>query len=194
VETPLNPGDRDPDWPAFRVALALTDSEIVTFQRIVVARRRKSGGMMRAFAMVLASLAAAWLGGWLMAKAGIVQSGDWALAATIVFLTYWLSFVMAVIVAGVQTRELFRRARVDTRRRLTEATMLASRRGILVRLADGTAFYRRSAITAASLEKGLVMLWDSLEAARPIIGVPVRLLQPGQQTHLLSLGQHDQAK
>ena len=190
----MSSGERDPDWPAFRVALALTDSEIVTFQRIVVARRRKPGGVMRAFAMVLASFAAAWLGGWLMAKAGIVRSSDWGLAAAIVFLTYWLSCLMALILAGAQTRGLFRRARIDTRRRLTEATMLASRRGILVRLADGSAFYRRSTITAASLEKGLVMLWDSLEAARPIIGVPVRLLQPGQQTHLLSLGRHDRAK
>jgi hypothetical protein len=190
----LNPGDRDHDWPAFRVALTLTDPEIVAFQRIVVARQRKAGVVTRALAMVLASLAAALVGGWLMAKAGIVQSGDWGLAAAIVLLTYWVSFLIALTLVGARTRELFRRARADMRRRLTKATMLASRRGILVRLADGSAFYRRSTITAASLEKGLVMLWASLDAARPIICVPVRLLQPGQQAQLLSLGQSDQAK
>lgn len=183
----MNPGDQDDDWPAFRVALSLTDSEIATFQRIVVARQRQGGVATRAFALVLASFAAAWLGGRLMGKAGIVQSSDWGLAAAIVFLTYWLSFLMALTLAGAQTRENFRQAHADTRRRLTAATMLASRRGILVRLADGSAFYRRSTITAASLEKGLVMLWASLEAARPIMCVPVRLLQPGQQTRLLSL-------
>jgi hypothetical protein len=182
TETPT-----DSDRPAFRVALTLTDTEIATFQRIVAARQRKGGVVTRVLAMVLMSFVAAWLGGWLMARAGIVQSGDWGLAAMLVFLTYWLSFLIAVLLAGAQTRENLRRARADMRRRLTDATMLANRRGILVRLADGSFFYRRSMITSASLERGLVMLWASLDAARPILCVPVRLLEPGQQTQLLSL-------
>src|SRR5579862_9162209 len=79
----LSQNDGDPDWPAFRVALTLTDAEIVSFQRIVVARQRKASVVTRVLAVVLASFAAAWLGGWLMTKAAIVQSADWELAAAI---------------------------------------------------------------------------------------------------------------
>jgi hypothetical protein len=184
----LSRNEGDNAWPSFRIVLDLTDAEIMAIQQIALRKQRNIGARRRGLNLLVAAVAVGLLGGWLLTEARVVQPSDEGFVSVVFFLVYWLGFTTMVILAGGLTHRLLRQTVVEARARLAGASMLVTPGGAFIRLADARSFYRRSAVKAATLEKGVVFLWASYESARPIIGIPARLMQPVEQERLLSLG------
>jgi hypothetical protein len=123
-----------------------------------------------------------------MTQTGISRASDEGLVSVIIFAIYWLGLWTPLTWSRRDTRRRLKDGLEDLRQWWKGATVLVSPRGIVVRLDGARGFYRHSAVKAATLEKGLVVLWLVPASARAIICIPVRLLEPGQEDLLLSFG------
>jgi hypothetical protein len=174
-------------WPPFRITLALTEAEMLTYLKMVQSRQR-ARSVRRGYWVVAASFALALLGGWLMVQGGIVHAADEGLVSVILFALYWIGLYTSLAWLRRDARRQLRDAHAEIRGRWVDARLLVSPRGIFIRTGDVRVFYRRSAIKAATQERGLIVLWLIPETARSIAFIPVRLLQPGEAEKLLAFG------
>jgi hypothetical protein len=174
---------------SFRIAIELTDADIVAYQQIVLARRRASAsryGWMWPAAIFSLPL----LLGWLMVQGEIVHAKDEGSVSVILFAFVLLPLIMASALSRRRTRRELDEDLDHTRARFKGGSIRVCSNGIALRTTGGSSFLRPSAIRGVTVAKGLVVLWGAPEVARIIVFVPVRLMQPDQRELLVSLAQN----
>lgn len=184
---PKSPVDRP---PAFRIPITYTDTDLKTYQRVILDRQRRDAaphGWAYWLPLIATGSVVALCGGVLGVIAGLVSQKEGGFLAVLVFAGFYIGAATQPFMWN-RFWEKARRVQRDLFRAeyKTGAEILVTDTGIFMRKPNARGFYAFSAIKNATLEDGLVILW--LRTGSPAIAIPIRLVSRSQRERLLSLG------
>jgi hypothetical protein len=167
---------------SFLINLDFSDVEYAAYENAVV-RRRMARFNQHPMRTIATGFAAATIGAAILLASRIVPDVAGAPVAALLFAAFWIGIWTPHLWIKHDARKIHEALRAEHRRTWANATLLATLRYLVFRRTGVRGFWRPSAIRGATVEDGLVLLWLGSESALPI---PVRLLDPSQQTQLLS--------
>jgi hypothetical protein len=172
-----------PSWNAFRFAVDYSDAEIAVYQQIISRKQGSYSWNNNFWVIFTTGFVAALVTALVAAGTGIVDVRNGDVVAVLVFAGFWIGVWAPDFLFKRKRQKALQEHRDTFRARLQNASILVTASGIVTRAAGARSFYSRSAIMAATKERGLLLLWTTTHAA---IIVPLRLLDPAQQAQLLS--------
>jgi hypothetical protein len=165
----------------FRIEISYSEGELAAYESIV-GRKRQQKQYLGGWAPIATGFLAALAGGLLSVAAGVVPQGRVGFVAMLIFAGFWIGAWGPSLWAWPGRRR--------SRRAWLEQTRGASLRlmsgGLVMRRSGRVGIYNRSAVLAAGVERGLLLLWVGEDSA---IGVPTRLLTPEQRAALLAFAE-----
>ncbi len=164
----------------FRIDISYSEADLAAYEAAVQRRRGLSATIGWWWAAIATGFVAALAGGFYAVAQDIVAPSGGSFVAMLVFGGFWIG-VWAPSAWAWATRRQRRRVLLGE---TGDASLLLTAHGLFVRRPGRCGFYRSSAIRAAGVEQGLVLLWVGAETA---IAVPTRLLEPDQRAALLAL-------
>ena len=168
--------------PAFRVPITYTDKELDAYERLLTYRQNQAAAPYPWGAVLAVGFVLAMIGGFVSIAAEATSPRGGSLVAVLVFGAFW-SGAWTLELFGKRGKRRTARASKDAfRASLQQAAILVTSRGVFTRSVSIRSFYPCSAITTASREDELILLWTRRESA---VALPVRLLTPAQQDWLL---------
>lgn len=172
-------------WRPFRVDLDFNDTDYAALEKIL--QRHERQYQASSWAVFGTGFAVAFLGAWLAARADVVPARDGGLIVVLIFAGFYIG-IWSPYLWATRSRSRFRKEyRKWWFEGWRDASIIVRPQGIFIRTREARGFYRRSAIAAATLESGFVLLWRKRLAGEALCAIPARSLTPEQKGALLSL-------
>ncbi len=169
-----------PHWPPFRIHMEYNDAELAAYQQVATAARWQFMRPNWFWIAVAADIGVGFLGGLITIATHAATPHASGLIVVMLCIAFWLGLYMLRILASGRRRHLYD----SFRARWQGGIVLVTPRGLTIRLENARVAYRRAAITAMTLQSGLILIWTSDYSQ---IAIPARLLTEEQRARLMSL-------